>query len=610
MNILIFDIETKSFNDLLNSNAYEYGRDITTEIICIGYKYNNEPVKHVVGHMLPECFFEADLFVCHNVSFEYSVMTRLDMFPEKMLDIKNWFCTSNAARVLGMPSSLKDVAKFLGLPQKLEEGNTLINKYSKPYKGEFRQIPSEDMELFITYCKRDVEITALLYDKFKDNENLKIERDIFELDFKMNMAGIPIHRETLEYLLNKTNEMTENAEKEVEKFGINVRSPKQVKMYFEINGVHLPDTKESTLLQVKEAINNPILQKLIDLRLILSKASVKKFKALQDRLSYDNMLRQTLQYFGAHTGRWSGRGFQPHNLPRVKEVPSKFLNILQKDSPNLNQLPNLLKKALPACVQPKENNIFLIGDFAAIEARVLAFIAGQDDLVDIFAKDGDVYKDMASRFYHKPVDNITKEQRQFGKTIILGCGYGMGANTFLKTCENMGISIDINQAQDAVYTYRDSYKKIKNLWYDCEDLFKTALSQKIELNLNKYIKFGCKGTSVYIELPSKRKIYYHKCKITDGLHYQNNKDVQTYLYGGKIVENIVQAIARDLLVHCLLALDKNGLNPILHIHDEIICMVSDEKHLEQFNIIMNTPPDWFAGFPLKTESEISEVLRR
>lgn len=354
------------------------------------------------------------------------------------------------------------------------------------------------------------------------------------------------------------------------------------------------------------------LKRFLDLRLFLSKASVKKFDAMIDRTSKDRRLRHSIQYFGAHTGRFSGRGFQPHNLPKM-EMKAEEMDSLVKDfkfDGGWTKLIEDAKKILPAMIQASKGQTFIMGDFSAIEARGLAFIAGEKWRLDVFRTHGKIYEASASAMFNVPIEAVTKESvyRKRGKTAELALGYQGAVGALVKFGADSFMSSDEMAAM--VRKWREANKRIVKLWYDTQAAFGAAFRTKREIRVNNYISYTGYKKYVKCNLPSGRAIYYHDVKL-DGdnySYYNHQKKARVSVYGGILVENFTQAICRDLLNCCMIEMASEGLNPLLHVHDEIVCL-EDVKGIKKkcaiFERISNTPPDWFKGFPLKTDYEIS-----
>ena len=359
------------------------------------------------------------------------------------------------------------------------------------------------------------------------------------------------------------------------------------------------------------------IQEVLSFRFFLAKASLKKYRAAADRVSPDGRLRYFLKYFGAHTGRFAGEGFQVHNLPKSKwekgVKPDKEIAKLIKsidDNTGYKELVELGKKILPGLMIPDKGNVFLSGDFAAVEARGIAWLAGCKKMLTAFVSGADLYADTAKRI------NPTHPDRQLGKRVILGAGYGIGVDKFHAVCIKAGENMPRELAERAVTAYREGYPEIPRFWYALEDAFRATWASRQARSVG-VLRFERGGNYIRVKLPSGRFLYYHQVKIdADGqLSYMNfgKKGARVNIWGGVLAENITQAVCRDILTDRMQELEGHGLSaslPVrLHVHDEIVVEVptkSAKTKQKTFDKILNTAPEWAQGFPLKTESEITE----
>ena len=627
--IICIDFETHSYADIKKTGAWVYSEHETTGIFCMAYQTLDmpEPLLWVPGAAVPKVLEDKKAhYVARYALFEYAMIHNVAIpkyyFPIQMLDPERWSCTRAMSLVVGMPGSLGACARALNVDaQKLSTGNALINKYSKPAKDRktkelyMRPLEGEDREAMYEYCLQDVKADLQCYKKLKSLPNVELERAIFEMDFRQNINGLPVDVKSLKKVLKVLDKAQEKAEKEMEDIGVNVRSVPQMKTHFAEKGCPIPNVQVGTVTKLLGKSDlDPELKKLLELRLFLGKASVKKFNALLDRTANDGFIRYTLNYYGAHTGRWSGAGFQPHNLPRtktsVKKIADNINSISVSDPPMV--IIQKSKEILPGLIKAEKGMSFLMGDYAAIESRGIAYLSGEEKLLKQYRNGEPVYEIMASILYDMPVEAIGKEsiERQLGKQVILACGYGMGHKTFKTTCDNYNIKVDTKFAEHAVQTYRSTYPKIKEFWYALERAFASAYTTPGKVfSVGPYIKVMGKNKYVMIQLPSGRSLYYHKVmRGSDGLTYWNfQRDYRVHLYGGILAENVTQALCRDILVHGILECNEASLNPLLHVHDENICYIEDSEkaaNRKKFDKIMNTAPEWLPGFPLETESEV------
>lgn len=621
MTKIFFDIETKSFADLPEVGAWRYAEDASTDIICLAYAVNDGPVKTwEPGQPGPVEFIDPEtVFIARNALFEYAISVNVLVkkygFPLRMKDPNNYICTAALSRMHGLPASLEPCAEYINKThKKLPDGKRLIQLYSKPVKDKttgalsFRPVPAEDMQKFLDYNIEDVESDRECYTTLEKLPNVRLERGAFVHDLTMNAEGVRIDTEALDKVLAVFDAATTRAEAAQESHGVNVRSPKQLKDWLLGKGYDIPDTKIDTIETLYDETQDSDVKEVLALRMFLGKASVKKYAALKDRVSPDGRLRYFMRYHGAHTGRYSSEGFQLHNLPKSKANADK-IDELVEGIDAITDFPALIdagKKILPGLILPDSGHVFLLGDFAAIEARGIAYLAGCRQLLEQFAAGKDIYTEMAKRI------NPASPNRQLGKAVILGCGYGMGINKFHDTCMKWGIDVDANTTAQAVKTYRSQYEEIPAFWYALERAFRECWTTRRPQSVGKFTAMERGSNFIKIVLPSGRRMFYHQVQIdpktNDLSHFSFARKMRVHVYGGVLAENVTQAMCRDILVDRIMEIEKRGIKVKMHVHDEAVAQVPLEKVVDkqkEFDEIMNTAPAWLPGFPLKTESEVS-----
>lgn len=638
MNLFI-DIETKSEIDLINSSQTRYARGADADILLLYYmpEGGTDPVLWEPGKPVPLEFSSAEKYIARNFLFDMNIIKWVGIpkygFPERMADPSNWICTRALSLQAGLPGSLDGSAKALQVPQqKQEAGKGLIAKYSipvwlkdtekelfsapdKPYY--FRELKGTDLDLYRAYCQADVIADSQVYEKIKGIKNREIEQGIFILDAWQNIRGLRVDVPAMEKYIDCYNAVEKRALDEAKKYGVNPRSPKDLMEWLTRSGYKITDTQADTVqAMIYKAMHNGAekVVKVLQLRQFLAKTSVKKFQALADRV-IDGRLHDFLRYYGAHTGRWSGSGFQPHNLPKTGTGPDAIDEAIESLSPDMhyNAIIDAGQKILPGLIIPDDGNTFLIGDFSAVEARGVAYLAGQADLLNDFSAGVDVYVKNGSRITGTPIEKIDKKSRPrtVGKVAVLSCGYGAGVKGITGMLKNYGLETSETLAASIVTGYREQYRAVVSFWYECENKFYEAIKRPgKDHQIGDYIQVRKTGRSLKVLLPSGRSLYYHNIQADkDGLIYTNyEKKIETRLWGGLILENITQAVCRDIMADRMLKCVANGLRPVLHVHDEIVIETKDataEKDLILFEKIMNTAPAWLKGFPLATEAEIS-----
>lgn len=639
MNVFI-DMETRSEVDLLNSSQTRYAQGADADILLLYYMVEGgaEPVLWEPGMDVPDIFNTAEKFIARNFLFELNMCKYVGIpkygFPERMADPTKWICTRALSLQAGLPGSLDGSAKALQVPQQKQEvGKGLISKYSdpvwlkdkekelfsapdKPYY--FRELKGPDRELFREYCRADVIADSQVYEKIKGIKNREIEEKIFILDAMQNIRGLRVDVAAMEQYIDCYNKIEERALKEARSFGVNPRSGPELKEFLNRHGYKVKDvtsdTVQETLYKAMKH-NRDAVVSVLRLRQFLAKTSVKKFQALADRV-IDNRLHDFLRYHGARTGRWTGSGFQPHNLPKTGAKAADIDVLITALSPDMhyNAIIDAGQKILPGLIIPNDGNIFLMSDFSAVEARGVAYLAGQDDLLNDFRAGVDVYIKDGADITGTPIDKIDKKHRArtVGKVSVLSCGYGAGVNGITGMLKNYGLETSDTLAASIVSTYRAKYRKIVSFWYECEKVFFDAVARPgVEMKIGDYIRAKKTGRTLRVVLPSGRSLYYHNIrKDSEGLIFTNyEKKIDTRLWGGLITENITQAMCRDIMADRMLACIRSALMPVLHVHDEIVIECAQGKaaeNLKTFDRIMHTPPAWLPGFPLAAESEISK----
>lgn len=444
MNLLHIDFETKSDINLVKNNAWVYSEGKQADIICMAYKMNNEPVGiWEPGETIPAELNKADYVIAHSALFEYAIIHNIGVpkygFPEALLDYTKYICTAGMCRSAGLPGGLEKAGQALQIKhKKLDSGKKLIQKYCLPKKnrttGElyFIELEGQDKKDMFEYCKYDVFAEHDIYEALKNLPNNKLERKAFLLDFYRNIRGLNVNIETVNkivpFIANKNEEIIAKVEKLYP--GFNVNSNVQLKKFLSSEGFPVTDAQEKTLTDIYKKVT-PEVQEILDARLFLSRASIKKYNKLQLLTSPDGKLRHFMMYHGAHTGRDAGRGVQPHNFPKAKT--KKIISFDELTKVKHEDIIDNLKKILPTMIIPEKGNKLILGDFSSIEARVLAYLAKEEKMMRAYNRGECLYRQMGGKVYHiRDWKNLAKEskERALGKSIILGC---IAENTEVRT---------------------------------------------------------------------------------------------------------------------------------------------------------------------------------
>lgn len=636
------DLETYSSVDLGKSGVYKYVESEDFEILLFAYSIDDGEVKVIdlaSGEVIAEEILSAlsDENIekwAFNANFERVCLSR---FLGKRLKPKGWYCTMIWSAYLGLPLSLEKVGEVLKLDkQKMNEGKALIRYFSIPCKPtktngmRTRNLPHHDLEKWSTFKKynqRDVETEMAIKKKLSAFPIPQSEWENYWIDQNINDRGILID----EVLVNsaiKFDEILrdENMDKAIKLTGLeNPNSPIQLKEWLNIKGLEIDSLSKK---DVESALNNAKgdIKEVLELRQELSKSSVRKYDAMKNVMGKDNRVRGLIQFYGANrTGRYSGRLIQVQNLRRnnlkdlylarslVKNRDYEALEILYESPSDI--LSQLIRTAFIA----KKGTRFIISDFSAIEARVLAWLAGEQWVLDAFENGEDIYCKTASKMFKVPVEKhgVNGHLRQKGKIATLACGY-QGALGALKAMGGIEMGLSEDELQSIVDSWREANPNIVSLWWNIDSIVKRVVKTRTKEKYKNLVISYEKGI-LFIELPSKRRLAYPKTKIGmnrfggESIVYEGivvgNKWDKIESYGGKFVENIVQAIARDILAEAMIRLEKKGFNIVMHIHDEVV-IESDSSSIEEVNQIMYVVPKWADGLILDADGFESEFYKK
>ncbi|WP_219686131.1 DNA polymerase [Clostridioides difficile] len=642
MRTLSIDIETYSDLDIKKVGVYRYVDSANFEILLFAYAFDNEEVKVidlVNDEELPKEVIEAlndnkVIKSAFNANFE---RTSISKFLNINLKPNEWSCTMIKALTLGLPGSLDSVSKALKFnedKQKMKEGKALIQYFCKPCKatkvnkGRTRNLPIHDMEKwnkFKEYCKQDVVVEREIRNKLSKYKTTEREIKLWYLDQRINDTGIKVDTELIENAIECDKRYTEKLTKEAIKItGLNnPNSPAQLKKWlsdkvgFEITSL----TKES-IPEILKQVDDENVVRILELRKLMSKTSIKKYEAMKLAKGNDNRVRGLLQFYGANrTGRWAGRLVQVQNLPQNHiEDLDLARNLLKEGDFDLIELlydsvPDVLSQLIRTAFIPSEGHRFIVSDFSAIEARVIAWLAGEKWRLDVFNSHGKIYEASASQMFKIPIENIKKgsELRQKGKLAELSNGYG-GSVGALISMGAIKMGLKEEELQPIVTAWRNANPNITKFWWDVDKAAKKAIKDRTIVEIQHGIKFIYNPGVLFIELPSSRRLSYLRPKIEphttfsgdkityEGMEQTSKQWKRIDTYGPKLVENIVQATARDCLREAMFNVTDAGYSIVMHVHDELVIDV-DKKggSLEEVNNIMGKEISWAKGLPLKAD---------
>jgi len=665
MKNLSIDIETYSDIDLKKAGLYKYVQSPQFQILLFAYRCDDEPVQIVdlaQGERIP---FEIQLAMmnpkvikrAYNAAFEWYCLSRyLQLKPETQTAwLSQWRCTMLHGLYLGYPSGLAAIGEALKLPQdrkKMGVGQALIRYFCKPCKptkangSRTRNLPKhepEKWELFKEYCKQDVYSENSIWrmlSVFPVSDDVQKQ---WELDMRINANGVNLDRELIDGALHCNALITDELMNEATQL-TGLRNPKSVAQLKKWLTEELSeDVNTLSKTKVAELLDRDLpssdVGRVLEIRQELGKSSVSKYEAMETCICSDGRARGLLQFYGGNrTGRWAGRLIQVQNLPRnyIESLDTARELVRKKNAEAIRLLygniPDTLSQLIRTAFIPSEGNKFVVADFSAIEARVIAWLAGEQWRLDVFNTHGKIYEASASSMFGVPIELIKKGNPEYalrakGKVAELALGYQGSAGALINMgALDMGLSEE--ELPDIVQRWRKANPRIKDLWYACENAALEVMTSGRRTGINKNIIFAREydlnsGLDFFtVQLPSGRKLYYPHPFLAENdfgkqaLHYygvnqKTGKWGVIATYGGKLTENIVQAVARDCLAVTLERLDAAGLQVVMHIHDEaVIDCPKDKISVEKACELMGQPISWAEGLPLKAAGFESEYYMK
>lgn len=652
MRNLYIDIETYSSVDITTCGAYKYIASPDFEILIVGYAFDNEPVQIIdlaQGEELPEEFEEAlfDMDVlkhAHNAVFERLSFKRIGYD----IPAKQWRCTAVKAAYCGLPFSLDNVSKVLDLEnKKLDTGKALIKYFSCPCKptkingGRTRNYPHHNLEkweLYKKYNKYDVLAEREIDQRLAEYKIPEIEYELYCLDQKINDRGILIDRQLATKAIELDEAFSEKLTARVKNLtGIeNPNSGTQIKNWIEQKtGETVASLAKDSMPEVLDTFkDNKEVLDILTMRNQLSKTSVKKYYAMINCATKDDRVRGTFQFYGANrTGRWAGRLLQLQNLSKnhISDIELARSLVRAGDLDTVEMLyedvSDILSQLVRTGIIAPKGKILSVADFSAIEARVISWLANEEWRMEVFHGDGKIYEATGAKMFNVPIHAITKgsELRQKSKISELALGYGGAVGAMRRMGgERMGLSDA--EMMSLTRKWRAANPKIVELWEELEAAAMDAITYRKEeiIATERNLIFACDAENLTITLPSGRALFYRHPQIVtikghkeiryEGLIQTTKQWGLIDTYGGKLTENVVQAIARDLLGYAMLQLDKAGYNLTMHIHDEAIAEVpydgTEQQSYDRMVEIMSRPPCWAEDLPLNADGYLTLFYKK
>lgn len=648
------DFETRSLIDVTDTGPWRYSMDSSTVPLCLCFTIDDQEVHTITFEdfsntydIFGDQYYTQDMelisqlarnenaiFKAHNSMFEYcmwnNVLAKRYGFPP-ILDIKRWDCTAAKAASHALPRSLGGCSLALRLSENKDEtGKRVMLQLSKPRKPS-KANPSlwvndkDKFETLYDYCRQDVVVERAI-DEALPNLN-KQEKIIWELDQEINSRGVKIDTEALEIALKFINEFKERLNLELQDLTSGaVAKATETKRMTDYLRCHIPitDLRKATVDDWIKNVDDPKIKRILEIRSQGGKSSTAKLEAIKNRVCEDGRVRDILVYHGASTGRWAGAGIQVQNFPRGTGYDSdKVLDCLLFNDLDVFEMfypdvINAISAGLRGFIIAEEGNDFVTADFSQIEARVVMMLSGCKSGIEDFKHGRDIYLSLAQEIYRRPLTKKNKEERQLGKVGVLGCGFQMGAARFKEHAKNQaGLIISEELAERTVKTYRDTYPEVVKFWYSQERAAILATKNPGKLYEEGPIKWKVQGKFLYCRLPSGRCLAYPDplVKIIK-TKWDTDKESLTFMamnavtkqwerehtYGGKLVENIVQATARDLMAHGMLNVKNAGYKIVMTVHDEVISEVPENfGSVDEFEKLLSTPPEWAKNYPIKAE---------
>lgn len=676
--IALIDFESRSACNLKLSGSWRYSLDPTTQVLCLAFRLPHwVPGRVELWHPaiagLPESGLDdslselldwiqdGGLIEAHNASFERGIWTNIMVarYGWPAVNIEQWRCSAAKAASHALPRNLADCAKALKLDIAKDTsalqlfadaikgpGKRAMTKLSKPRKPRKAERAAgvtgllwwESEELLAAmwdYCKQDVLAEEAVSAAIPDLN--PAEQAMYTLDQIINERGFQLDTEAVETALSliATETAVLNSELAVLTGGQVKKATQRAQMinWLSEEGLQISDTQKETIDDTLKTDDLSVpVRRGLELMRALGRSSTAKYGAMAAHMDSDGRVMGGLLYHGASTGRWSGSGVQPHNFPKgtVKDQDGLWEVLKTRDrefiAAQYKGVMEALSNGLRGAIVAKAGHRLYVADYAGIEARVVQWLADDQDALDFFRTGGDPYKDMASSIYKVPIPEVSKDQRQLGKAAILGAGFGMGWAKFVSNCADVwGLVIEDELAQTTIAAYREKFWLLVDMWRDQENAALRAVSSRQPVDCG-YVTWHRTKEFLYCQLPSGRNLAYPfpqiRMRMTPwgeekpaltfmGINTYTKKWERQGTYGGSLVENITQAVARDIMADAMMRCGGRGYPVVLTVHDEIIAEVPLlAGSVQEFEQILTTVPDWAEGCPIGAEGWVGTRYRK
>lgn len=648
---LSIDFETRSVLDLTKVGVHKYARHPDTDIWCMAFAFDDEEdvdlwypgitgaAWNVLGSRVNEYVRQGAEIRAWNALFERIIWREIlaPRYKFPVPDLDQFVDTAAEAAALALPRGLEHAAQVLGLPvQKDAAGYRLMLQMCKPrtVKGQpglHWWDDQERRERLYAYCKQDVRVEREVAKRLRPLS--KLEREVYLMDQRMNDRGIYVDLPLVRAAKALCDQAMEDANTELGTVTNGevtaVTKVQDLRAWVGERGLPLADLTKGTVRDTLAAGGeiDELIERALELRAEAGKSSTTKLVAFENGTEEDSRARGLYLFHAASTGRWGGKRIQPQNFPRPFKGIEEFIPWVMDGNADFITLerrgvPDVVSSMLRSMVTAAPGNVLRQGDYAQIEARILAWIAEQDDLVALFASGGKIYEEMAAYIYGVPIEAVTPEQRQVGKNTVLGCGFQMGPKRYREQAqEQTGIDVGEELSERAVSAYRERYDRIPGFWAAInEAAFQAVLNPGAVFTVGRgaMIRFTVRGQFLWCVLPSGRLLAYAKPDIRDkrlpepyehivkpsitfmAVDAKTRKWRRHHTYGGHLTENVVQAMSRDLTAGAMLRLERAGYPPVITSHDEVVSETPEDfGSLDEFLKLMSTRPKWAAGLPVK-----------
>lgn len=635
------DFETYSACDLKTAGLHNYATHPSTGVHC--FSWGDDPFEIQTwneGDPFPEdlrAHLEAGgVLTAWNAAFELSVWnncaTKKYGWPE--IRPEQFRCSMAQAYAMSLPGALEKAALALGVSQQKDmKGARVMMQLAQPKSDGSMWRPAHDAEKFEQlrmYNRQDVRTELAVRERLMELSDE--EQALWVLDYKINQRGTQIDLPSVNAAIRLVEAEKARLDKEMLRVtGGVVGKCTEVQLlikWIRTQGVAIDGVAKADVLDALNGDLPAAVRAALNLRKEAAKSSTAKLIAMRDRASSDGRVRGTMQFHGASTGRWAGRGIQVQNFPRgdlkPEHVADAIAHFNDRDYLDMMYAPPLdvIASCLRGMIVAPTGKELVASDFSAIEARVLAWLAGEEKVLEIFRTHGKIYEHAAAGIYHVDMEAVTKPQRQIGKVAVLALGYGGGVGAFQSMARVYGVKVADTEADDIKRAWRETHPRIVRYWADLEGAAINACELGVVCKAGpagRQVAFVKRGSFLWCKLPSGRVLCYPYPTVKEvevpwggtkpALHFWSvngttNKWEETSTYGGSLAENVTQAVARDLLAHSLVILEHNGFPVVMHVHDEAVVEIpsdSDTTTLERIEQLMAQTPAWAAGLPVSSE---------